>query len=88
MDDRNQQGAAPVIKTMIPSKSGVQNTGTGNDIQWKLARREYVSRKDQGWALLDGGSTPLLSDKGDSVVTDAAAMAVGEDKGTYKAPSK
>jgi hypothetical protein len=82
---------ALVIKTMISSKSGVQNTGSRNNIQQKLAPRAYqedAGRKDQGWTLLDGGSAQLLSDKDDPAVTDAAAAAIGEDNGTYQDPCK
>jgi hypothetical protein len=76
---------------MISSKSEVQNAGSKNDIQRKLAPRAYredAGRKDQGWVLLDGGSAPLLSIKDDPAVMDAAAVVVGKDKETYKARSK
>jgi hypothetical protein len=91
MDDQNQQGVAIVIKTMISSKSDVQNTGSRSGIQRELAPHVYqenVGKKDQGRALSDEGSTPLLSSKDDLAVADAAAMAVSEDKRTCKAPSK
>jgi hypothetical protein len=76
---------------MTSSKSGVQNTRSGNSIQKKLvprADRDDAGRKDQGQALLDRGYMPLLSDKDDLTVVDAVAMAVGEEKGTCKTPSK
>jgi hypothetical protein len=37
------------------------------------AYREYVGRKDQGWALLDGGSSPPPSDEDGHIIMDAAA---------------
>jgi hypothetical protein len=76
---------------MISSKSEVQNTRSRNGIQQKLAPRAYregADRNDQGWALLDRGSTPLLYDKDALTVVDAVAAAVGEDKRTCKASSK
>jgi hypothetical protein len=91
MDDRNEQGAAPVIKTTISLKFEVHITESRNGIQQKLAPRAYREddgRKDQGRALLDGGSTPLLSNKDDPTVTDALAAVDCEDKGTFKAISK
>jgi hypothetical protein len=91
MDDQNQQRAAPVIKIMISSKSRAQNTRSRKGIQWELATCAYqedTSRKDQGWALLDGGFMPLLFNKVDLAIADAAAASDGEDKGTCKAPSK
>jgi hypothetical protein len=75
---------------MISSKSSVQNIRSRNNIQRELTPRAYredTDRKDQRWALLDGGSAPLLSGKDDLTVTDAVAAVIDEDKGTYKAPS-
>jgi hypothetical protein len=82
---------APVIKAMISSKSGVQNVGSRNGIHGKLAPRAYqedTGRKDQGWALLDRGSVPQLSDKDGPRVADVVATAVSQNKGTCKASSK
>jgi hypothetical protein len=58
---------------------------------WNLAPHTYrvdAKRKDQGWALLDGGSTPPSSDEDDPTAACTMAPAIGEDKGTCKAPDK
>jgi hypothetical protein len=52
------------------------------------AYREDADWRDQQWAPLDGGSAPMLSDKDDPTVLDATTVVVGNDKGTYKPPSK
>jgi hypothetical protein len=65
--------------------------GRRNGIHQKLAPhayREDASKKDQGRALLDGGSAPPMSNKDDPTVVDAAAPVVGEGKGTYKTLGK
>jgi hypothetical protein len=50
--------------------------------------RVDAERKDQGRALLDGGSAPPASDEDDPTATSTMAAAIGEDKGTCKAPGK
>jgi hypothetical protein len=50
--------------------------------------QEDISKKEQGWALLDEGSTPLVPDEDDPVIVDTIAPIVGEDDGTYKTLSK
>jgi hypothetical protein len=69
----------------------VKNVGSRNGIHQKSATHAYREDggiKDHGWALMDEGSTTLMSDEDDPTVADAVALAVGEDDGTYKIPSK
>jgi hypothetical protein len=76
---------------MFPSKPRIQNTGSGNGMPRNIAPhmyRVYEGRKDQGQSLLDGGSTPPPSDEDNPATTDTTAPAIGEDKGTCKAPGK
>jgi hypothetical protein len=44
--------------------------------------------KDQGHALLDERSTPLVPDEDGPAIMAMTAPAVGEDGGTYKTSSK
>jgi hypothetical protein len=53
-----------------------------------MAYGEDTSRKDQGWALLDGGSTPLTSDYDDPTITDIMTPVVGKGEGTYRTLSE
>jgi hypothetical protein len=60
-------------------------------MSWNLALHTYrvdARRKDQARALLDGGSAPPPFDEDDPAATGTTAPAIGEDKGTSKAPSK
>jgi hypothetical protein len=52
------------------------------------AYREDTSKKNQGWAFLDGGSTPLEPDDNGPTTTAVATSAASEDNGTYKTPCK
>jgi hypothetical protein len=68
-----------------------KNMGSRNGTHRKSAPHAYwedTGIKDHGWALMDEGSAPTLSDEDDPTVTDAAALAIGEDNRTYKTPSK
>jgi hypothetical protein len=49
--------------------------------------QEDAGRKDQGWALWDGGSSPPLSKEDGPVIMDAAASVVRRGKGTSKEPN-
>jgi hypothetical protein len=73
--------------TMFPSKPGFQNNRSRNGTPWELipcAYCEDAGRKDQGWALLDGGSSPPLFDEDGHVIMDAAALTNRRGKGAYK----
>jgi hypothetical protein len=68
-----------------------KNMISGNGI--KQQPRPYVywedtDKKDQGWALLDEGSMPLVPDENDPIITGTIAPLVGEDERTYKTLSK
>jgi hypothetical protein len=45
-------------------------------------------RKDQGRALLDGGSAPPPPDEDDPTAAGTMAPAISKDKGTCRAPGK
>jgi hypothetical protein len=49
---------------------------------------EDASRKDQGRALLDGGSSPPPSDENGHEIIYAGALAVRGGKGTCKEPNR
>jgi hypothetical protein len=44
--------------------------------------------EDQGWALLDEGTAPLVSVEDGPAIMATTASAAGEDNRTYKTPSK
>jgi hypothetical protein len=50
--------------------------------------QEDTGKKEQGWALLDEGSTPPVPDEDDPIIMDATALMVGVDDRTYKTLSK
>jgi hypothetical protein len=54
----------------------------------QCAYQEDTSKKDQGQTLLDGGSAPPEPDEDGPATMAATTLAVGEDSGTCKAPSK
>jgi hypothetical protein len=76
--------------TMFPSKPGFQNNRSRNGTPWELipcAYCEDAGRKDQGWALLDGGSSPPLFDEDGHAIMDAAALTNRRGKGAYEEPN-
>jgi hypothetical protein len=52
------------------------------------AYQEDTGRKDQAWALLDGGSTPPTSNDDDPTVVDTMTPVVGKGMGTYRTLSQ
>jgi hypothetical protein len=50
--------------------------------------QEDTSRKDQGRAFLDDGSTLTLPNEDGPAIMAATRPTAGEDGGTYKTPSK
>jgi hypothetical protein len=49
---------------------------------------EDADKKDEEWAFLDEGSTPLMPNKDGPTTMAAIALTFDEDDGTYKTPSK
>jgi hypothetical protein len=47
--------------------------------------RVVIRRKDQRWALFDGGSVPPPFDEDDPIAIDTTSPVIGKDKGTCKA---
>jgi hypothetical protein len=47
-----------------------------------------AGRKDQGWVLLDEGSVSPPYDEDNPAAAGTTAPAIGEDKGTCRAPGK
>jgi hypothetical protein len=75
----------------LPSKPGIQNTESGNNMPWDLAPHTSqvdAGRKDQGWALLDRGLAPPTSDEDDPAARGTTTPAIGEDNGTCRALGK
>jgi hypothetical protein len=64
------------------NRSGIHRKSTPH------AYLEDIGRKDQGRALLDEGSAPLVFNEYDQAVLDTAALVVGKGNGTYRTPSK
>jgi hypothetical protein len=73
---------------MLPSKPGIRNAGSGNGMPQNSAPHTHridAGRKDQGWALLDGGSAPPLSDENNPTAASTTAPAIDEDwRGVYQ----
>jgi hypothetical protein len=68
-----------------------KNRRSGSSVnRWPTpyAYREDTDKKDQGWALLDEGSTPPVADEDGPTIMDATALAVDECSGAYKTLSK
>jgi hypothetical protein len=91
MDDQSPQGTTPIIRALNSLKPGVKNARSRNDIHRKLAPRAYredAGRKDQGRALLDGGSAPPMSDDDNPIVTNTMTPMIDKGEGTYRTPSE
>jgi hypothetical protein len=68
-----------------------KNRGSGSSVKWQpkpCAYQKDTNRKDQGRALLDKSSTPLVRDEDSPAITDATAPAADGVDGTYKTPNK
>jgi hypothetical protein len=53
-----------------------------------MSYQEDTDKKDQGWAILDEGSTPSVPNEDNPTIMAATTLAISEDAGTYKIPSK
>jgi hypothetical protein len=74
--------------TFLSQNRNMRSGSCVNQQTTQCAYQEDTSKKDQGQTLLDGGSAPPEPDEDGPATMAATTLAVGEDGGTCKAPSK